>query len=654
MSNWNTDAQFADDLSEDIIFINDRMKSFLYTNKVFIVVASKGMGKTLLLRYKRHLLANDPEGLVVIPENETADYVRLPASISRDKLHLMHNVLFWKDLWEISIAISALLHFPHSLSPNEKTHVENTIKKTPLPSEIQGQILAALNGKWARRYFPSDILIEILDQSAKVVEQIRSSCQQVIFHLFTKYISSGVCLFIDSFDQELSEQFPDDLDVWQAGQHGLMKAAWELSRHNNHVKVYVSVRQEAYSSYKGQDKNNMMGSTLLIGYSKDDLRGIFEKAIAHYENKKSVEDFVQINNVNNTYLRKKEGVFDYIYRHTLGIPRWLMILGEEISYIEDAQKSSRTWQKDFRTLVNDVASNRLAREYLESEMKLFFFDCTPEGYIKNFLSLINSSVLTLNNLKRIATKYGDKHHAGAIKHPFCILHNLGLLGVVSHDVNQKSSKQVFRKPYEFDWNIEGVLPIRKDGYYLIHPALHQIIHSQKEHYSYNKILIGDGLSWTKRDESQIRNSQIKIFLSYSHSNEAVADEIASSLECCFEEGGYIYDIWFDKWRIRAGQWVQEEVEKGLEESDYLLLLISSESMESTYVNAEWRTMFNRKLDENENSVIPVIVDETPIASLPTFLKNVFVFKLEDTADRGKVLKKLCEDIVYLKTQGNEL
>ena len=54
MKDWNTDAQFADVIDERFLGTNSQIDNFLSAGMggKFLVVASKGMGKTLLLRHK--------------------------------------------------------------------------------------------------------------------------------------------------------------------------------------------------------------------------------------------------------------------------------------------------------------------------------------------------------------------------------------------------------------------------------------------------------------------------------------------------------------------------------------------------------------------------------------------------------------------------
>jgi len=297
MPTWNTDAQLADSIDERFLATNPQIDNFLSdgVHGKFLLVAAKGMGKTLLLRHKRKQIEQTRKDYFLVPRNATADYVNLPASPSKGLIKLMQAKQFWEDIWTISIAISVLLNFPHELSEAERDSALNEIKRADIPSELAQEMVSAFSKRFTLQRSPSSVLNIFLQSPGKAIEKARSRGLQVVTELFNKYISSGCAVFIDSFDHAIGKVFPDNLDIWCNGQLGLLKAAWELSRHNRHVKIYATIRQEAFAYFDDPEINNIKGSMLLIEYSKDDLEAIFAKAIDHYEgitdpNKHILED----------------------------------------------------------------------------------------------------------------------------------------------------------------------------------------------------------------------------------------------------------------------------------------------------------------------------------------------------------------------------
>src|ERR1041385_5681803 len=81
---WKTDAEFITELDPEFLWTNPRIDSFLAANDRFIIVASKGMGKTLLMRHKRHLIENSHQGVMVMPQGQMADYVNLAGVLPKN------------------------------------------------------------------------------------------------------------------------------------------------------------------------------------------------------------------------------------------------------------------------------------------------------------------------------------------------------------------------------------------------------------------------------------------------------------------------------------------------------------------------------------------------------------------------------------------
>lgn len=104
---------------------------------------------------------------------------------------------------------------------------------------------------------------------------------------------------------------------------------------------------------------------------------------------------------------------------------------------------------------------------------------------------------------------------------------------------------------------------------------------------------------------------IKLFISYSSKDKGFANLLYSDLK----EAGCI--PWLDEWDIVGGQSIPEEIEKGINNSDFLLILLSNNSVKSNWVRAEWESTI---WDENQNKeirIIPILIEECEI---PRFIK----------------------------------
>jgi hypothetical protein len=97
---------------------------------------------------------------------------------------------------------------------------------------------------------------------------------------------------------------------------------------------------------------------------------------------------------------------------------------------------------------------------------------------------------------------------------------------------------------------------------------------------------------------------IKVFVSYSHSDEALRDRLAKHLKP-LEREGHIFP-WHDR-KILAGSEFDDEIMTELESAQIILLLISSDFMSSDYcVGREMKRAMERH-EERSARVIPIIL-----------------------------------------------
>jgi len=633
MTKWCTEAEFLEELSDENIFRNGDIENFLLGERVFWVVSSKGMGKTLLLRYKRKLIEDNQKfaGITIIPRNKMLDYVKLPAFLPQEHLSLMEDKFFWNDLWELSIGLSIFLNISwESFNKAEQDNIIETVKSFEI-----NELIEEFNKKlrYADIYLtrnPSDILVILLSSGIKRLQKIRTKQIQTIYKLYTDYLRSGVYLFIDSFDQALKEKYHDNLEIWIAGQLGLLSAAWNISRHNPHIKIYTSIRQEAWSSFTSDNKMAMLSSILLISYNNNELAEIMNKAVRTYEDKENLKEFLGVEEINNKYIGTKEDSFQYIYRHTIGTPRSLMVIGNALSNKINNSNTKKENISIIRNIVNSSMAEEIATNYLLNEMNIFLDALKTKDQIHDFFKNIPRNVLTYQELRRICSRFnGKKCRNNCIQcnatHPLCELYNIGLLGLVNKKLEDDMFVQSFKKPFEFDWNMRGILPKRE--HYLIHPALqYQIIKHNPNYKLYKQILIGDALPWKHEYNDLLNKERVRIFVSYSTKDTAIVSRFIDELYKFFDQEGISCDLWIDKWKLRSGRWIPVEIEEGIRQSDLLLLCVSKASLQSKWVEREWRCKFEEELKSGDVKVIPILIG-VDHSLLPEILKGKFTRQL---------------------------
>jgi hypothetical protein len=299
-------------------------------------------------------------------------------------------------------------------------------------------------------------------------------------------------------------------------------------------------------------------------------------------------------------------------------------------------------------LINDVSATTLAQDYILGEMRHFFRGANPEEFIDNLLSKINSSVLSLPNITRISQKFVASQSSGGTEHPFCLMYNLGLIGYVKDGAAGIGQRQIFMKPYEFNWQFEHILPVDPKTIYLVHPALHQLIKKKNYRFKYNRVRIGDGFPWTEYEVKTVEREKIKIFISYSHADAVAVERIAEYMDDSLNEKSVIHDIWLDKWKIRSGPGFLDQIAQGLRDSDYLILACSENSLKSPAVEIEWKTKFAQKFRDGQDRIFPILLRDTPVDDLPEYLNGIHAYRIEN--EDAKLITQLVDDILFWRDQ----
>jgi len=100
-----------------------------------------------------------------------------------------------------------------------------------------------------------------------------------------------------------------------------------------------------------------------------------------------------------------------------------------------------------------------------------------------------------------------------------------------------------------------------------------------------------------------------LFISHSSKDKPFARLLATDLT----EAGHF--AWLDEWQIKVGESIPGSISKALEKSDYVLVVLSSNSNESEWVKQEWFTKYWDEITEKEVKVIPILMEECKIPEL---------------------------------------
>lgn len=130
---------------------------------------------------------------------------------------------------------------------------------------------------------------------------------------------------------------------------------------------------------------------------------------------------------------------------------------------------------------------------------------------------------------------------------------------------------------------------------------------------------------------------MKVFISYSSKDEALATKLVHSLE----DAGL--DAWFKKREVLPGDNWAEKIASGLKESNAMVVLVTPDALESDAVQSSisyalGEKSFNKRL-------IPVIVGDStdfPTDKIPWIFKKLHTVKLSKDGENEEQFKQIAQ------------
>src|SRR5262252_8726646 len=368
MRAWTVDAddiRVAEDFDEALLHRTPEIDSFLRSDRddKFIVIATKGFGKTLLLKARRILYQQDGRA-ICLPNDSLLDKPIGDKIFGREALAFFSaSSLPWSKVWLTAIAVTVLKHVDAVGGLKVNARLTHLIGDQQLHSVID-HFVRLLD------FSPSDLQRCAADTDGHLVPRLRS-------------LKTSLALFIDGIDEYFSKHVEDQTvnasvtgelapDIWYYAQLGLVEVAYQLRRINHHLKVFAAIRKEAYARLPQRTAmaQQYRGSAVDIVYSPESLREIFVNNIRLLKTDRMVlpnrlrsnplEAFLGRIHVTHTYTREDEDAFDYVCRHTLLRPRDLMTIGERLGALRPEERRDEYRLKES---VNQAATE-IAYEYL--------------------------------------------------------------------------------------------------------------------------------------------------------------------------------------------------------------------------------------------------------------------------------------------------
>jgi class 3 adenylate cyclase len=496
MRAWTVDAddiRVAEDFDESLLHRTPEIESFLSLDRddKFIVVATKGFGKTLLLKAKRILYQRDGRA-TCLPVGNLLDKPIGDKVFGKEALALLAaSPLPWSKLWLTAVAVATLKH----LGKLDALTVHRKLAGLIADDGLRGVI---------------DHLVRLLDFSPSDLQRCATD---VDGHLVPRLraVNSPVAIFIDGVDEYFHKHIESrpshpsvtgqlSPNVWYFAQLGLVQVAYELRRINHHLKIFAAVRKEAFARLQTAVMSQQyQGSAIDIVYPIESLREIFVNNIRLDKSDKMVlpgrlrpdpvEAFLGRTKVLHIYTGEHEDAFAYVGRNTLLRPRDLMTVGERLTALRPEERRNENRLKD---TVNRAATE-IAHEYL-TEIAPYLGDLELERCFRR----LPRPILTREDVETLFREHNAD--LGALEqHVFCALYRVGLLGYLHHDWVRGEWVQRFLRPGEGTLEPDGVLP--PATHYFVHPVLSDVIGRLNPSYlqHVDRInIVGYGRPWRLR------------------------------------------------------------------------------------------------------------------------------------------------------------
>lgn len=110
----------------------------------------------------------------------------------------------------------------------------------------------------------------------------------------------------------------------------------------------------------------------------------------------------------------------------------------------------------------------------------------------------------------------------------------------------------------------------------------------------------------------------KVFISYSHKDEAFADMLVEDLREADIE------VWIDQDAIEPGQSIAQRINQGLASTDYVLILVSSAFLNSNWTTSESSAAIVAATDSQRENLIPLLLEDVWNDVPPLIKHRLFV------------------------------
>jgi hypothetical protein len=373
MKPWTPDA--ASISVESLPFCSSYgLKDFCESNisdAAKILVAPKGFGKTLFLKYKSHSLRQKLSGIPIYPLNgSNIEYLRL--AIDWANMHHLRRATadVWALLWEFCLVLKGVQLIGALETVDDDYIRSGLVSRDETVSGVLSQLLSDpdnLGTSLSARLAKLKKAFNECDEPAVI---FIDNADEMFFNLDTEKQQEAV--FIEKREEGDQATRPTqwivhEPTVWSAAQVGLMLAVREIERSHRKLAVYTSLRAEAVYTTNHPLALQAKMHVVPIEYTKSDLLSIFNyhvnlmalDRLAKPSGQSGVEKFIGRPRVAHSYVKNDDGTpyeeefLSLVLRHTNNSPREMVtICGSIANMTIDERTNDSTSAEALRTKIN--------------------------------------------------------------------------------------------------------------------------------------------------------------------------------------------------------------------------------------------------------------------------------------------------------------
>jgi hypothetical protein len=124
------------------------------------------------------------------------------------------------------------------------------------------------------------------------------------------------------------------------------------------------------------------------------------------------------------------------------------------------------------------------------------------------------------------------------------------------------------------------------------------------------------------------------FLSYSRKDSEFARKLSADLQSSN------FEVWLDQSNLEFGEPFYEQIKIAIEKADYLLVLMSTESLKSDWIRREVELALGR----GKGLIVPVLIDRDAIPLIPMHLRSIQWLDLSDPSSYNNELHRFVQQI----------